>query len=154
MAIKVDSTAMNRLSLPPAQRWRHAPFSDVEDARRLDEHDLQLEAAAACLREVLQAPVPVVVVKRAEDCRARAQRPPGAPVKRHAHVVLGAEPLGQLHLTGRRGQVRSAEHGGQTRQRDRERRASQQVVKVRSGQQNTAARPGSGTQNDEPVSRW
>ena len=81
----------------------HVPLADVEDARRLDEHGLQLLAGAARLRDILQTPVPVVVVERAELGRAGAQRPPGGPVKRHAHVVFGAVPLRQLHLQGSSG---------------------------------------------------
>ena len=47
---------------------------------------------------MLQGPVPVVVVEVAEEVPAPVDLSPQLTVEGHAHVVLGADPLGQLKL--------------------------------------------------------
>jgi len=54
----------------------------------------------AALRNVLQAPVPIVVIVRAEEFSAVTDILPGAAVERHSHVVLTADPRRHLRLTG------------------------------------------------------
>ena len=59
--------------------------------------DLQL-LLQAVEGHVQQGPVPVVVVKVAELLGARVDPAPQLAVEGHTHVVLGADPLGDLNL--------------------------------------------------------
>ena len=75
----------------------HSPLPNVKHSGAFEEQDLQpvLDAVAA---DVLQGPVPVVVVEVAEEVPAPVDLSPKVPVEGHAHVVLGTDPLGQLKL--------------------------------------------------------
>ena len=69
----------------------------MEHPRGLDQHHLDplLEAHEA---DVVQRPVPVVVVKVAEEGAAGAHLLPELARERHAHVVLGGHPQSDVDL--------------------------------------------------------
>ena len=69
----------------------------MEHPRGLDQHhlDLLLETHET---DVVERPVPVVVVKVAEVGAAGAHLLPQLPREGHAHVVLGGHPQGHVHL--------------------------------------------------------
>ncbi len=71
----------------------------MEDPRRLDQHDGHppLQAGDA---DVLEGPVPVVVVEVAEPRVAGVEAAPRVATERHAHVVLRAHPPGDGNLGG------------------------------------------------------
>lgn len=69
----------------------------MEDSGAADYHRVQL-VPQAVLGDVLQGPVPVVIVVLAEVLRAADDFHPGEAVERHAHVVFAAYPGRYLHL--------------------------------------------------------
>lgn len=73
------------------------PFADVEDTRAAHDHGDQLVREAG-LTDLLQAPVPVVVVVGAEVPRATPHLLPHAAVQRKAHVVFAAHPWRHFRL--------------------------------------------------------
>ena len=48
--------------------------------------------------DVVEGPVPIVIVKVTEMLCAGVESGPQTPIKGHAHVVLGADPLRYLNL--------------------------------------------------------
>lgn len=69
----------------------------MKHSRSFYHHGVQL-VLHALLRYVLQRPIPIVIVIRAEHRCARHNLAPGAPIKCEAHVVLAAHPRSDLNL--------------------------------------------------------
>ena len=69
----------------------------MEDTWTLHHHCIQFVVQAA-LGNVLQAPVPIVVIIRAEEFGTVTDILPCAAVERHSHVVLAADPGCHLRL--------------------------------------------------------
>lgn len=84
----------------------NSPFADVEDAWSLHDHCVQLVFQAA-LGNVLQAPVPVVVIVGAEELSTVRNVLPGAAIERHAHVVLAADPRRHFCLNNTSSQLQN-----------------------------------------------
>lgn len=82
----------------------------MEDSRPLDNHGVQL-SPQTLLRNVLQGPVPVVVIVGAEVAGALPDVRPSGAIEGEAHVVLTADPGHDLHLPKRR--TRSTKHNAQ-----------------------------------------
>lgn len=76
------------------------PFANVEHSRSLYDHRVQF-VSHALLRHMLQWPVPVVVVVRAEHWWACNDLTPRAAIERKSHIVLAAHPWRDLHLNCR-----------------------------------------------------
>ena len=75
----------------------NSPLPNVEDTWTLHHHCIQFVVQAA-LGYVLQAPVPIIVIIRAEEFGTVTDILPGAAVERHSHVVLTADPRRHLRL--------------------------------------------------------
>ena len=75
----------------------YSPFSNVEHPGGFDEHHLDplLETHET---DVVERPVPVVVVKVAEVGAAGANLLPQLSREGHAHVVFGRHPQGHVDL--------------------------------------------------------
>lgn len=82
---------------PFCYMYFYSPLANVENARPLYDHGMQLPLQTL-LRHMLQRPVPVVVVVRAEVPCTPAYTLPGGTVKGEAHVVLATDPRHRLHL--------------------------------------------------------
>jgi hypothetical protein len=75
----------------------NSPLPDVEDSWSLHDHCIEFVFQAA-LGNVLQTPVPIVVVVRAEELGTVTDILPGAAVECHPHVVLTADPWCHFRL--------------------------------------------------------
>ena len=75
----------------------NATLPNVKDPGPLDQHDFQL-GFKALLAEMLEGPVPIVVVKIAKVFFAGVYFPPECPFESHAHVVFRTLPGHNLHL--------------------------------------------------------
>ena len=76
------------------------PFSDVENSWTLEEQNLK-SIFDAVVADVLEGPVPVVVVEVAKVFSTSVDLLPQSSIERHPHVVLCAHPLRQLDLKWR-----------------------------------------------------
>ena len=74
------------------------PFSNVEDPRSSQHEDFQVARLDAAGRDLLEGPVPVVVVIRAEYLGAVLYLVPDVSGEGHPHVVLRGHPVSQLGL--------------------------------------------------------
>jgi hypothetical protein len=75
----------------------NSPLPDVEDSWSLHDHCIEFVFQAA-LGNVLQTPVPIVVVVCAEELGTMKDILPGAAIERHPHVVLTADPWRHFRL--------------------------------------------------------
>ena len=77
---------------------KYLPFSNVEDPWSSQHEDFQVARLDAAGRDLLEGPVPVVVVIRAEYLGAVLYLVPDVSGEGHPHVVLRGHPVSQLGL--------------------------------------------------------
>jgi len=87
----------HRASLTFSFLMVNSTFSNVKDSWSFDKHDFQL-GFKALLTQMLQGPVPIVIVKIAKVFFAGMYFPPECPLESHAHVVFRTFPGHNLHL--------------------------------------------------------
>lgn len=101
LGLQVNSTWILLFSLLVSGKHKYVlvglPFADVKDSWSSDNHCMQF-VFHAVLRDVLERPIPIVVVVFAEELRTADDFVPGLLVEGHPHVVFAAYPGGYLHL--------------------------------------------------------
>lgn len=88
-----------------------SPFSDVKNSRRSHHHGDQtgfctrrdsrpFARRQTGLRDMLKAPIPIVIVVRAKLSGTLSQFVPRDTIERHTHVMLARDPRDHFSLNG------------------------------------------------------